>query len=96
MRTKLVAIAIILLLMGGSLIALLVISPKEVTVEKPSTSIKDSWREKLAEITKDAKGETDPIPSKNFLLGGLAAVLLLTGAYLLYQRNNSNFLKNII
>jgi len=95
MRTKLVAIAIILLLMGGSLIALLVISPKEVIVEKPSTSIKDSWREKLAEITKDAKGETDPIPSESFSLG-LAVILLLTGAYLLYQRNNSNFLKNII
>ena len=95
MRTNLVVIAIILLLMGGSLIALLVISPKEVTVEKPSTSIKDSWREKLVEITKDAKGETNPIPSKNFLLG-LAVILLSTGVYLLYQRNNYNFLKNII
>ena len=95
MRTNLVVIAIILLLMGVTIIASELISPKEVNIEKPSTSIKDSWREKLAEITKDAKGETDPIPSESFSLG-LAVILLLTGAYLLYQRNNSNFLKNII
>ncbi|MDD3386807.1 MAG: hypothetical protein PHU17_02645 [Candidatus Pacebacteria bacterium] len=94
MRTNLVVIGAFLILLSAIIFAIMIMAEEEV-VEKPSTSLEDSWKEKLAEITKDAKGETDPIPSESFSLG-LAVILLLTGAYLLYQRNNSNFLKNII